>query len=514
MKNLSLLFAAFLLIQLCTIAQTNWTKYANNPVLPFGLPGSWDEGSSEFGSVLFDGNIYHMWYSGNDGAIFRIGYATSPDGIIWTKDTQNNPIVDLGLPGRWDDAHVYLPCVLLVDTTFHMWYAGHDGSKERIGHATSPDGVEWTKDTLNNPVMDVGLPGRWDDTEVFPGPKSILFDGSIYKMWYGGFGVGSNNMYKIGLATSPNGINWEKDTSNPVMGPGLLGSWDGDCVLPSTVIFDGTTYHSWYSGCTECFIKWQIGYATSSNGIDWEKDTLNNPVLEVGPFGSWDNASAWYCSVIFDTVYKMWYSGGEFGSGRIGYAYILPSAPILISPIGSVDSTEIEFIWTSSYPAIDRYWFEIAANNQFTNSFIDSTITDTTYLYSNINFGESYWWRVKAHNFLGWGEFSDVGSIVVVSIEDNQLPIEFNLEQNYPNPFNPMTIIKYQIPEISFVTLKVFDLLGNEIASLVNEEKPNGSYEVEFNSHSSSVRKLTSGVYFYQLKTRNYLATKKMILIK
>ena len=103
MKNLSLLFAAFLLLQIPTLSQTNWTKYANNPVLTFGSQGSWDEGGSEFGSVLFDGNIYHMWYSGNDGVNFRIGHATSPDGIIWMKDTLNNPVVDLGPPGSWDD---------------------------------------------------------------------------------------------------------------------------------------------------------------------------------------------------------------------------------------------------------------------------------------------------------------------------------------------------------------------------------------------------------------------------
>jgi len=425
MKNLSLLFAAFLLIQLTTLAQTNWTKYEDNPVLPFGTPGSWDEGSSELGSVLFYDNLYHMWYDGNDGVNFCIGHATSPDGIIWTKDTLNNPVVDLGLPGNWDDTYVISPCVLLVDTTFHMWYAGYDGSYiERIGHATSPDGVEWTKDSLNKPVMDVGDPGEWDDTEVFPGPKSILFDGSIYKMWYGG--TASNYIYKIGYATSPDGINWDKDTSNPVMRPGLQGSWDGACVVPSTVIFDGTTYHSWYSGTTEGFIKWRVGYATSSDGIDWEKDTLNNPVLNVGPFGSWDNASAWSCSVIFDTVYKMWYSGGAIGSGRIGYAY-------------------------------------------------DTTVVSVETIY-DIN------------------------------------PEQFVLTQNYPNPFNPSTKIKYQIPLLSFITIKVYDVLGNEIITLVNEEKPAGTYEVEFNTAQNNI--LSTGVYFYQLKPGNYLATKKMILIK
>jgi hypothetical protein len=89
------------------------------------------------------------------------------------------------------------------------------------------------------------------------------------------------------------------------------------------------------------------------------------------------------------------------------------------------------------------------------------------------------------------------------------LPIEFNLYQNYPNPFNPTTTIKFQIPELSFVTLKVYDVLGSEIETLVNEEKPVGSYEIEFNATS-----FPSGVYFYQIKAGNFIQTKKMILLK
>jgi hypothetical protein len=105
----------------------------------------------------------------------------------------------------------------------------------------------------------------------------------------------------------------------------------------------------------------------------------------------------------------------------------------------------------------------------------------------------------------------------LVPAEANVLgPTKFNLFQNYPNPFNPSTTIKYQIPEISIVTLIVYDVLGNEVATLVNEEKPAGSYEVEFNSHSglSGIRDLSSGIYFYQLKVGSFVETKKMILLK
>jgi hypothetical protein len=89
------------------------------------------------------------------------------------------------------------------------------------------------------------------------------------------------------------------------------------------------------------------------------------------------------------------------------------------------------------------------------------------------------------------------------------LVVGFELLQNYPNPFNPTTTIKFQIPEISFVTIKVYDVLGNEIETLVNEERTAGSYEVEFNKIV-----LPSGIYFYRLQAASFVETKKMVLIK
>jgi hypothetical protein len=99
--------------------------------------------------------------------------------------------------------------------------------------------------------------------------------------------------------------------------------------------------------------------------------------------------------------------------------------------------------------------------------------------------------------------------IVNVESTNSDAPNDFSLSQNYPNPFNPNTVISYQLPVNGNVTLKVYDILGNEIATLVNEEKPAGEYEVEFNGSN-----LPSGIYFYQLKAEQYSETKKMILLK
>ncbi len=93
----------------------------------------------------------------------------------------------------------------------------------------------------------------------------------------------------------------------------------------------------------------------------------------------------------------------------------------------------------------------------------------------------------------------------------------FSVSQNYPNPFNPSTRIQYQVSSNSHVTLKVYDVLGNEVATLVNEYKPAGSYEIKFSARGGQAvngRQLASGIYFYRLKAGEFVETKKMILLR
>jgi hypothetical protein len=125
--------------------------------------------------------------------------------------------------------------------------------------------------------------------------------------------------------------------------------------------------------------------------------------------------------------------------------------------------------------------------------FIDNNVPSGTYFYSLIQIDYD-------------GTRENIGEIEVVV---NNTPNVFSLLQNYPNPFNPTTKIKYALPQNSVVVLKIFDVLGNEVATLVNEEKPIGSYEVEFDATI-----LSSGIYFYRLQAGSFVETKKMVLMK
>ncbi len=132
-----------------------------------------------------------------------------------------------------------------------------------------------------------------------------------------------------------------------------------------------------------------------------------------------------------------------------------------------------------------------------------ATITDYyIFLLGNDSLRYSKWNAGSTFYPFTWTDWTSVA-------ENKQLIKSFELFQNYPNPFNPATIIRYELPERSFITIRVYDVLGKEIAILVNEEKLSGSYEVEFDGKG-----LASGIYYYRITTDNFSQTKKMILLK
>lgn len=168
----------------------------------------------------------------------------------------------------------------------------------------------------------------------------------------------------------------------------------------------------------------------------------------------------------------------------------------------------------------NNYGFEIQRNTENTKwttigfkAGKGTTTEPQSYSFTDKNLQPGkYSYRLKQTDFDGTYNYSNI-------VEAEVAPTSFSLSQNYPNPFNPSTNINYSINSQQFVSLKVYDVLGNEVSTLVNEEQPAGNYSVEFNRSNlsngiSSVGGYASGVYFYQLKAGNYIATKKLILLK
>ena len=230
-----------------------------------------------------------------------------------------------------------------------------------------------------------------------------------------------------------------------------------------------------------------------------------------------DNALNWTevsLGLTYTYILSLTYNGSNIFAGTGGGVFISTNFGSNWSGVNS-GLTNLD-IWSLFYDGIKIY-----AGN-FDGGLFAST-NNGTYWYNYStglpDIGVSSYAVKDSNIFIGlrgkgvWKRnLSDI--INVIDETNNLVTSEFILEQNYPNPFNPSTVISYRLPVIGFVTLKVYDVLGREVAALVNEEKPAGEYEVEFIVGQDSSPDIASGIYFYQLKAGEFVETMKMVFIK
>ncbi|MCJ7552803.1 MAG: T9SS type A sorting domain-containing protein [Ignavibacteriaceae bacterium] len=184
------------------------------------------------------------------------------------------------------------------------------------------------------------------------------------------------------------------------------------------------------------------------------------------------------------------------------------------------NSTDVSLIPTLSWSAVagaDKYKLEVNTQYDFAGTIIfdEDTLTNTSHIITGLQNDSNYFWRVTALN--NSTNTSDTSStfkfttekLTGIEVLKDIIPDSYKAFQNYPNPFNPSTRISWQSPVGSWQTLKIYDVLGNEVVTLVDEYKSAGRYEVEFDASN-----LSSGIYFYKLRAGSFVETKKMILLK
>lgn len=233
-----------------------WAKYDNNPVLPHNTQSMDTILISSPHPVRMQDNSYRLYYHGYNGTKNDLGYATTtaeafPGG--WTKSA-DNPIFTRAAGAVWDNtdlrpAEVIIPAWSSPDNTWHLLYGGFDGTTWRGGHATSDNGVTWTRDAAN-PILDVGAGAAWDNHDVIP--TGWFKSGTTYYILY----QGSNNAkWEVGYLTTTDFITFTKGAGNPILRVGSAGQWD-----QTTVENPGAVYHSetdtvdlWYVGTDEAF---------------------------------------------------------------------------------------------------------------------------------------------------------------------------------------------------------------------------------------------------------------------
>ena len=210
----------------------------------------------------------------------------------------------------------------------------------------------------------------------------------------------------------------------------------------------------------------------------------------------------------------------------------IPIPPTLVSPVAASGTPRNPlFVWRSSALATG-YNVQVSSSRTFAGFAVDTTVADTTFQPVPLAANTTYYWRVNAVNSNGASDYTSIvgfttGDVVSGIESSNAIPLQSGLSQNYPNPFNPTTAVSYQLSAISVVTLKVYDVLGTEVATLVNGERASGTHMVVWDASGHP-----SGVYFCRLSVvplgqrdgqaggastssaRSFVDTKKLILTK
>lgn len=271
-------------------AQTDFKDLVGHSVLTYGDEGEWDDGYVWSPTIIKDGDTLRMWYRGSHGTLDNtitghIGYAWSLDGIEWNKYPEN-PVLSATLD--WEGDIVENPIVIKDGDTLKMWY----DSKEQ-GYAESLDGINWTKHPEPLTLAE-GPQSEWDDGFLWI--STIFKEDNEYKMWYSGGRPGfpgGNSYPQVGLATSPDGLNWTKYDdpttqnapyaySDPVLKVGEENDWDYlRAYFPKVIKTDSgyTMFYTGIKGPVSSEVKQQAGLAYSNDGINWIKDE-HNPIIK------------------------------------------------------------------------------------------------------------------------------------------------------------------------------------------------------------------------------------------
>lgn len=390
--------------------------------------------------------------------------------LSWVREPLN-PII----PGAVAGGYALSPSVLDDGDVYRMWFTAKPyGGAWVLFDALSTDGIHWYF-SAEGPALE-GSAAAWEsDGVVYAG---VVRDGTGYRMTYAG--VQGCCGTSVGVATSEDGLHWVKYAGNPVLIP-TPGAWDRDLIGSAKVLLrDGSAYRLYYEGIADGIHH--TGLATSTDGFHWQK-VGEAPVLPAGPAGSWDELGAVAGSVFTrGGLYYMIYTGAQTG-------YAQQAVGLAISNDGVV-------------------WQKYAGNPVFlgaATSAWDWTLGHASAL-------------LRGDDLRLWYSGYTIGSQWSIGTATSKFelagpppppPGAYLLRQNRPNPFAMSTTIDYELPSRVFVTVRIHDLQGRQVATLVSESKDPGYHHVDWDGGREK-----SGVYLCVLQAGSHVEERKLMLIR
>lgn len=298
------------------------TSFAGNPILTKGAEGEWDSGFVFAGYVLFHDGMFHMVYSGGvelGMTPAALGYATSTDGLVWTKYA-HNPVLELDLD--MTEGGIGIPVPVLVDDGWMVYFERRgtpSGSADAILRATAPDPTgPWTVDYT--PVFEKGTRPDWDYLAL--DLASVVGDGDRTVLYY----VTHKPIEGVGMATSLDGITWTRYNdpattenrflnSDPVFTTGESQAWDEHVISSPVMAYTPHGWEMFYGGSGDRGASMAIGYATSPDGIHWSR--FGNGPIDLSDESPKLLPASW---IIVDDVYYLYYERWDWNMVELAVA--------------------------------------------------------------------------------------------------------------------------------------------------------------------------------------------------
>jgi len=429
--------------------------------------------------------VHIVWFDqreGNDEIFYK---RSSDGGLTWGIDTRltNNPAVS------------WYPSIAAFGSNVHIvWEDDRHGYREIYYIHSSDAGLSWFTETrlTNNPLHSTSA-------------AVAVFESNIYVVWHD-FSDGNPEIYF--KRSTDGGFNWDPELR--------LTNDSASSYNPSISVAGSTIHLTWYDnrdGNDEIYYK-----RSTNGGISWGNDTrlTNNSSFSMYPCISALGANI--CITWQDfrdgnrEIYFIRSTNDGINWGTETRLTVNSAESYMPSIIQS--GPNIHIVWYDGRDGNYEIYYK-NSTNAGVNWNTDTRLTDNSSYswYSSIAlFGTALyvvWTDNRDGNWEVYFKNNPTGNIMFVNKISSELPVKYQLFQNYPNPFNPVTTICFQCPVSGNVSLKIFDILGKEVATLVNESLQPGTYEVKFDGSG-----LSSGVYFYRMQTKDYIETKLMILVK
>jgi hypothetical protein len=332
---------------------------------------------------------------------------------------------------------------------------------------------------------------------------------------------GSTYYWAVALYDGTSYSNWSEGSFGIVggsIGAGIALSQPTD----GATVYSTTEALSWYiNGSIVGLDHYSLEYSQSDTH---SPSTIVSPILPASPTSTISSLTPG--ATYYWRVTATYADATVFTSVWFSFTVNTGSPSIVMPIVGSpnhvqVNTSEPMMTWALPAPSVNNTSYEllVASDPSFSNAKTYSS-TKSFMKLSGLSSGSSYYWKVRskdaggnASSYSGMGQFK-VGSVTAVDNSKLTLPTSYTVSQNYPNPFNPSTSIQYALPKSSMVTIKVYNMLGQEVRTLTSEVKQAGYYSVQWNGDNNLGQPVSSGIYIYRVTAGQYFKTMKMVLLK